>query len=88
MSKKRKIWLWVGMVASVPLGLYAFLCVIFYAWKNAADPVNWPSEKAAMYCYSSLAITFLFLVLFIYCMVSLVKNEKKEYSEIHKNNEG
>ena len=88
MSKKRKIWLWIGMVASVPLGLYAFLCVIFYAWKNAADPVNWPSEKAAVYCYSSLAITFVFLGLFIYCMVALIKNENREHSESQKNIEG
>jgi uncharacterized membrane protein len=85
MSNKRKIWLWVGMVASVPVRLYAFLCVIFYAWKNAADPINWPSEKVAVYYYSSLAITSVFLGLFIYFLVTLIKNKNTEHFESQKN---
>lgn len=78
MSTKRKILLWIGMISSVPLGCYSFLCAIFYAWRNAADPVNWPSDKAAVWCGGSLILTLIFIFAFIYCMISLIKHENKK----------
>jgi hypothetical protein len=69
--------MWVALVLSVPATYYAATSVIFYAWLNAAEPERWPAERAAVWVYSALALTVAFLALFIYCVVSLVRNGNK-----------
>jgi hypothetical protein len=81
MTKRRKIILWVGLALSLPAALYAGTCVVFYAWLNAAEPERWPADRAALWSYSVLALTVLFLGLFICCVVSLVKDANKRYRE-------
>jgi hypothetical protein len=79
MTKRRKIATWAALVLSLPAAGYAGTSVIFYAWLNAAEPERWPAERAAVWVYSSLALTVLFLAIFIYCTVSLVRDANKNY---------
>ena len=81
MSKKAKIIRWAGAALSLPASIYAGMSFIFYAWLNAADPERWPSEKAALWAYASLAIAIVFLVLFIFCAASLIKDANRKYRE-------
>ena len=81
MTKRRKILLWFGLVLSIPATYYAGSSVVFYAWLNAAEPERWPADRAALWSYSALAITVLLLGLFIYCVVSLVKEANRKYRE-------
>ena len=60
-------------------GGYAAMSFVFYAWLSAAAPDRWPPERAALWAYSSLALAALFLALFVYCIVSLVKDANKTY---------
>ena len=79
MTRRRKITTWVALVLSLPAGLYAGTSVIFYAWLSAAAPERWPPERAALWAYSALALTILFFGLFVYCVVSLVRDANKSY---------
>lgn len=79
MTRRRKIATWVALVLSLPAGGYAGTCVIFYSWLNAAEPERWPAERAAVWVYSALALTVFFLAVFVYCVVSLVKDVNKTY---------
>jgi hypothetical protein len=81
MSKRRRILLWLGLVLSVPAGGYAGLCVGFYAWLSAAEPERWPSARAAVWAYSSLGFAVLFLALFIYCLVALIREANRQYRQ-------
>jgi hypothetical protein len=81
MTKRRKIASWVALVLSLPAAGYAGKSVIFYAWLNAAEPERWPAERAAVWVYSSLALTVLFFAIFIYCIVSLVRDANKTYEK-------
>jgi hypothetical protein len=84
MTKRRKIATWIALVLSLPVGLYAGTGFFFYAWLSAAAPDRWPPERAALWAYSSLALAVLFTGVFIYCVVSLVKDANKTYqSERH-----
>jgi hypothetical protein len=78
---RKKILLWTGLVASVPAAGYFATAVVFYAWLSAASPDRWPPERAALWAYGSLALTTVFVVLFIYCLVSLIKGANKAYRE-------
>jgi len=53
--------------------------VVFYAWLDAAEPERWPVDRAALRSYGALALTVLFLGLFIYCVVSLINDANKKY---------
>ena len=79
MTRRRKIATWVALVLSVPAAGYAGTSVMFYAWLNAAEPARWPAERAAPWVYSALALTVLFIALFVYCVVSLVRDANKTY---------
>ena len=79
MTKRRKIVTWVALILSLPAAVYAGTSVIFYAWLNAAQPERWPAERAAVWAYSALALTVLFMALFVYCVVSLVRDANKAY---------
>ncbi len=81
MTKRRKIFLWGALVLSVPATYYAGVSVVFYAWLSAAEPERWPPNRAALWTYSALALTVLFLGLFIYCVVSLVREANRKYRE-------
>jgi hypothetical protein len=79
MTKRRKISLWVGIVLSLPAAGYAGMGFVFYAWLSAAEPERWPADKAALWAYSALALSILFFGLFVYCLVSLIKEANREY---------
>ena len=81
MTKRRKILLWVALVLSVPATYYAGVSVVLYAWLSTAEPERWPPDRAALWTYSALALTVLFLGLFIYCVVSLVREANRKYRE-------
>lgn len=77
MSKRRKILLWIGLLTSLPIAGYSGVSVVFYSWLNASQ--QWPAEKAAIWAYSSLALAVLFFALFIYYLVSLIKETNRQY---------
>ncbi len=79
LTKRRKIVLWVGLVLSVPAAGYAAMSVIFYSWLNAANPERWPAAKAGLWAGSALVLPILFLMLFVYCVVRLIKSANEEY---------
>jgi len=81
MTRRRKILLWLGLVVSLPVAGYAGISVIFYSWLNAAEPERWPAEKAAVWAYSALALTVIFIGVFIYCLVSIIKEANRKYRE-------
>ncbi|KPJ88263.1 MAG: hypothetical protein AMJ53_17105 [Gammaproteobacteria bacterium SG8_11] len=81
MTKRRKIFLWLGLVVSLLAGGYAGMNFIFYAWLSAAAPERWPPERAALWAYSALALAILFFVFLVYCAVSLVKEANRQYRE-------
>jgi len=79
MTKRRKIATWIALVLSLPAAGYAGMSVIFYAWLTAARPESWSPERAAPWVYGALALTVLFLALFVYCVVSLIRDANKTY---------
>lgn len=79
MTKRKRFLLWLGLITSVPATGYAGMSVIFYAWLNAANPERWPSERASLWSGGALVLTILFLILFIYCLVTLIKDTNKKY---------
>ena len=81
MSKRRKIFIWLALVASLPATGYAGMSFIFYAWLSAAEPERWPPERAALWAYSALALAVVFLGVLIYCVVSLIKEANRQYRE-------
>jgi hypothetical protein len=79
MTKRRKIATWVALILSLPAAGYAGTSVIFYAWLSAAQPDRWPAERAGIWVFSALALTVLLLALFIFCVVSLIRDANKTY---------
>lgn len=73
LNKNKKYYLIAGAALSIPAFFYSILCVVYYAWLNAAEPERWPPEKAALFSYSFLALAALFVIIFIYCVVKLKK---------------
>jgi hypothetical protein len=81
MTKQRKLFLWVALVLSVPAGGYAFLSFIFYSWLSAAEPERWPPERAGLWAGGAAIFALLFFILFVYCLVSLIKAANRAYRE-------
>jgi flagellar biogenesis protein FliO len=67
------------MVFSLPATYYSGISVIFYSWLNAAEPERWPAEKAGLWAGGTLILTILFVSIFIYCVVFLIKDANKKY---------
>jgi hypothetical protein len=70
---------WIGLLLALPAGGYAAMSFIFYAWLSAAAPDRWPPERAALWAYSSLALAVLFFGVFVYFVVSLIKDANRTY---------
>jgi len=68
-------------LTSVSAGGYAGISVIFYSWLNAAEPECWPPEKAGLWAGGAAILTILFLALFIYSLVSLIREVNRKYRE-------
>jgi hypothetical protein len=81
MTKRRKIFLSVGLLLSLPAAFYAGTSFLYYAWANAAQPERWPPEQAAPWAYGSLAFAVLFIGLFVFCAVSLIRAANQKYRE-------
>ena len=77
MTIQKKILMWFGLIISLPAAGYAVMGFIFYSWLNAAEPERWPTAKAVIWSFGSLSIAILFLILFVYCLVSIIKNSNK-----------
>lgn len=78
---KRKIFLWTGLVLSIPAAFYTGGGFVYYVWLNAAQPERWPAERAAPWAYSHLILAVFFLGLFIYCVFSLIREANRKYRE-------
>jgi hypothetical protein len=81
MTKRRKITVWFSMILSAPVIYYAGTGVVFYAWLNAAEPQRWTPDRAGLWAGGALAVTMLFLGIFFYCVVSLIKEAKRQNRE-------
>ena len=79
MTKRRKILLWIGLIASVPAGGYAAMSVIYYAWLSAAAPDRWSPERAGAWVLGALLLMVFLLAVSIYCLVSLIKQANRDY---------
>ena len=84
MNLRKKMMLWLGLVFSLPAAGYAAISVVYYAWLNAADPDRWPNEKAAIWVIGALVLTIAFSILFIYCLIALIKEANRSYREEQK----
>jgi hypothetical protein len=78
MSKPSKLFLWLGLVLSLPASGYAAGSFIFYAWINAAEPERWSPERAEVWAFGALAFAILFFGLFVYCLVTLIRDVNKQ----------
>ncbi len=81
MTIRKKIFLWIGLVFSLFSTGYAGGSFIFYIWLSAAKPERWSANKVAVWAYSALAMTILFIALFVYCLMSLIKEANRKYRE-------
>jgi hypothetical protein len=72
MTKRRKLLLWCGLVLSGLATFYAAMSFVTYAWFEASG--HRPIERAAQWAYSALAMAGGFFALFVYCLVSLIKD--------------
>jgi ABC-type Fe3+ transport system permease subunit len=82
MTRVQKIGCWLGAVVSLVAALYAGISVFFYAWLNAAEPENWPVDRAEIWAYSSLALAVLFAVLCTVCVILLVRDSRQKKKEV------
>jgi len=73
--------LWVGLALSLPAGGYAALSFIFYSWLSAAEPERWSPERAGLWAGGAAILALLFLGIFIYCLVSLIREANRKYRE-------
>ena len=71
----------MGLVLSIPAGGYAALIFIYYSWLSAAEPERWPPERAGLWAGGASILAFLFFVLFVYCLTSLIKEANRKYRE-------
>jgi len=69
------------MILSVPAIYYAGVSVVFYSWLSAAEPERWPPDRAGLWAGGALVLTVLFIAIFIYCLVSLIKETNRRYRE-------
>jgi len=54
LNRRRKTFLWAGLVLSLPAICYAGGSVVFYAWLSAAAPERWPRGIELAYGCSAL----------------------------------
>ena len=87
MTKRKKIILWLLMLSSLPATYYAGVSVIYYSWLSASNPERRPAERAGLWSGSALILTILFIAIFIYCLVSLIKETNRKYREEQNKNE-
>jgi len=81
MTKKVKIFRWICVLGALPAAYYALSASIFYAWLNAYDPEKYPAEEVAFQAYSYFALTVTLVILFLYCVISLIKERNKNRKE-------
>jgi hypothetical protein len=79
MTKRASLVLWLSAALSLLAALYAGGNVIFYAWLTAAAPERWSAERAAPFVYGALSLAVLFLLAFICCVVTLVREANRKY---------
>jgi hypothetical protein len=75
----KSIFRWIGVLIGLPASIYFFMCVIFYAWLNAANPERWPSERAGIWAGGSLVLALLFLAYFIWSLVGFIRSSNAKY---------
>lgn len=76
-NNRGKPLLWLGLLLSVPLALYAGFSAIYYAWLNAAAPERWPAERAMTWAGGAFLAFLAFFLLFIFCLISLIKQSNR-----------
>lgn len=81
MVSRRQLLLYLGLIVSFPAAGYAAMSCASYAWLNAAEPDRWTAEKAGLWFGGAAALTVLFLALFVYCLVSLIRSANKAHRE-------
>jgi hypothetical protein len=79
LTKRQKTLRWLGLVLSLPAAAYAVLSFIFYSWLSAAEPERWPPERAGLWAGGAALLAVIFLGVFIYCIVTLIRNANAEY---------
>ncbi len=52
---------------------------MYYAWLSAAQPERWPPERAGAWAYGAALLALVLLAVFIYCLVSLIREANRQY---------
>lgn len=79
MTRWQKIFRWVGLVLSVPAGGYLAGCFLYYSWLSAAEPDRWSPKLVGLWSGIAALSALLFFVIFIYCVVSLIRDANTKY---------
>ena len=79
MTRRQKIFRWAGLVLSVPTGGYSAGCFLYYSWLSAAEPNLWPPEWTVFWTGGAALLALLFFAIFIYCVVSLIRDANTKY---------
>lgn len=77
MTNKGIAVLWVCGIVSLLASIYLMISFQFYAWLDATR--HWPTEKAAIWAYSSLALCVIFFIVFIVCVVKAVRATNENF---------
>ena len=83
MTKVGKIIRWICAIGALPCAYYTFTGFIYFSWLNAYDPEIYTVEKVSFQVYSYLALTIVLIILFFYCIVTLIKETNRAHSEKH-----
>ena len=82
MSSRRKAWLWTGLALSF-LGAASAEFSAFVHLMAAAMSRGPSGERAMVWVYGSVGLGVLLAILFLYCLVCLIKEAVRAYKAKH-----
>jgi len=71
MRIERKFALILGSILSFVASAFSAMSAVYFAWRSAALPQQWPRAKATNWVYGPLSLALLLLGLSTYCLVLL-----------------
>ena len=79
MSRRRKVTLWLGLCLSLPAAAYASLGFVYFVWLEGMK--QWPTGQANLMALGALAFAVTCGGVFIYCLVSLIREAAEAHRE-------
>ena len=78
MSSRRKLLLCLGAILSLPAAGYSVLGFVFYAWRES---LTQRASENAILAFGALTLAVLFILLFVVCVVALIKGANRGFRE-------